>query len=200
MPVPLADAERSRRKYFYVIPVIQLDLPGHKLEPVRSFVYADVLTRKAKSQAPSDSLHAMEPLLAPWLYSIISIYSCQSYQTILRYVCLDVARRVLHFLRNTQVVVHRFELLRSVIAVLLECFAFGSRLSFFLCQEKRDGLRYLAFLFRGSRSPFVRSRGTLRLSAFVGSLRVWPFLYGDLDGSAGDARTGLAARPLCAFT
>ena len=43
-------------------------------------------------------------------------------------------------------------------AVLLECFAFGSRLSFFLCQEKRDGLRYLAFLFRGSRSPFVRSR------------------------------------------
>ena len=24
----------------------------------------------------------------------------------------------------------------------------GSRLSFFLCQEKRDGLRYLAFLFR----------------------------------------------------
>ena len=34
----------------------------------------------------------------------------------------------------------------------------GSRLSFFLCQEKRDGLRYLAFLFRRSRSPFVRSR------------------------------------------
>ena len=27
-------------------------------------------------------------------------------------------------------------------------FAAGSRLSFFLCQEKRDGLRYLAFLFR----------------------------------------------------
>ena len=34
------------------------------------------------------------------------------------------------------------------LAVLLRCFAFGSRLSFFLCQEKRDGLRYLAFLFR----------------------------------------------------
>ena len=48
---------------------------------------------------------------------------------------------------------------------------------------KQDGLRYLAFLFRrGSRSPFVRSRGALRLSAFVGSLRVWLFLYGDLDG------------------
>ena len=27
-------------------------------------------------------------------------------------------------------------------------FCLGSRLSFFLCQEKRDGLRYLAFLFR----------------------------------------------------
>ena len=46
---------------------------------------------------------------------------------------------------------------------------------------KQDGLRYLAFLFRGSRSPFARSRGALRLSAFVGSLRVWLFLYGDLD-------------------
>ena len=44
-------------------------------------------------------------------------------------------------------------------AVLLECLAFGSRLSLFLCQEKRDGLRYLAFLFRrGSESPLVRSR------------------------------------------
>ena len=63
----------------------------------------------------------------------------------------------------------------------------GSRLSFFLCQEKRDGLRYLAFLFRRSRSPFVRSRGALRLSAFVGSLRAWPFICGDLDGVTGDA-------------
>ena len=37
--------------------------------------------------------------------------------------------------------------------------AFGSRLSLFLCQEKRDGLREVAFLFRrGSGSPVVRSR------------------------------------------
>ena len=35
-----------------------------------------------------------------------------------------------------------------VLAVLSGRFALGSRLSFFLCQEKRDGLRYLAFLFR----------------------------------------------------
>ena len=57
-------------------------------------------------------------------------------------------------------------------AFLLERFAFGSRppyvsigrfcvrsrLSLFLCQEKRDGLRDVAFLFRrGSGSPLVRS-------------------------------------------
>ena len=42
---------------------------------------------------------------------------------------------------------------------LLGRFAFGSRLSLFLCQEKRDGLRKVAFLFRrGSGSPLVRSR------------------------------------------
>ena len=39
----------------------------------------------------------------------------------------------------------------------------------------------------GSRSPFVRSRGALRLSALAGSLRVCAFLYGDLDGVIGDA-------------
>ena len=42
----------------------------------------------------------------------------------------------------------------SVDTFLLICFAFGSRLSLFLCQEKRDGLRCVAFLFRrGSGSP-----------------------------------------------
>ena len=47
-----------------------------------------------------------------------------------------------------------------------------------------------------------------RLSALAGSLRAWPFLYGDLDGVTGDAgrtgdggyeETGLAARRLCVF-
>ena len=72
---------------------------------------------------------------------------------------------------------------------------------------KQDGLRCVAFLFRRSRSPFVRSHSVLRLSALVGSLRLWPFLYGDLDGVTGSTRnerrgyegTGLAARLLCAF-
>ena len=43
--------------------------------------------------------------------------------------------------------------------VLLKCLTFGSRLSLFLRQEKRDGLREVAFLFRrGSGSPVVRSQ------------------------------------------
>ena len=46
---------------------------------------------KAKSQAPSDSCHAVEPFTAPRFYFIIAGYSCQSYRTILQYVCLDVA-------------------------------------------------------------------------------------------------------------
>ena len=67
----------------------------------------------------------------------------------------------------------------------IAAFAFGSRLSFFLCQEKRDGLRCLAFLFRGSRSPSCVLAVSVQLSAFVGSLRVWMFFYGDLDGLPG---------------
>ena len=66
---------------------------------------------------------------------------------------------------------------------LLECFAFDSRLSLFLCQEKRDGLREVAFLFRrGSGSPVVRSRVAVRLSDLVSSLRACAFSGGDPDG------------------
>ena len=177
----------------------------------------------------------------------------------------------------------------SGLDVLLERFAIDSRpaLRFWrgglpsvhtccLSRDKQDGLRYIAFLFRGSRSPFARSRGVgaviwlgrftsalavylwrfrrgydrswlcekerrdggvpfvmmrfycgvlrsvhaclfsfvrkketacgilrsysagrdrhscvlavlARLSAFAGSLRVWPFFCGDLDGVTGDA-------------
>ena len=67
----------------------------------------------------------------------------------------------------------------------IAAFAFGSRLSFFLCQEKRDGLRCLAFLFRGSRSPSCVFAVSVRLSAFVSSLRVCAFLYGNLYGLPG---------------
>ena len=88
--------------------------------------------------------------------------------------------------------------LRSVVAVCI-----GLRLALRFCcgvlpsvhacclphGDKQDGLRYLAFLFRRSRSPFVRSRDVLRLSAFVGSLWVWAFLCGDLDGVPGTRGT-----------
>ena len=81
-------------------------------------------------------------------------------------------------------------------AVLLECLAFGSRLSLFLCQEKRDGLRDVAFLFRrGSESPLVRSHDFARLSDFAGSLRVCPFLYGDSDGNPEEVQEAIGKPP-----
>ena len=57
----------------------------------------------------------------------------------------------------------------------------------------------LRFYSAGSRSPLCILAVSVQLSAFVGSLRVWPFLYGDLDGVPGTRRTGLAARRLCVF-
>ena len=69
---------------------------------------------------------------------------------------------------------------------------------------KQDGLRCLSFLFRRVEIAFVRSRGAFRLSALAGSLRACAFICGDLDGlpgrrGTGYGRTGLAARPFCAF-
>ena len=47
-------------------------------------------------------------------------------------------------------------------------FCVRSRLSLFLCQEKRDGLRYVAFLFRrGSGSPLACSRRTYGYRAWL---------------------------------
>ena len=74
----------------------------------------------------------------------------------------SIAHRIAHRLKQIRTIERlsrcavRFywNVLRSVHACrayLLECLAFGSRLSLFLCQEKRDGLRYLAFLFRVGR-------------------------------------------------
>ena len=53
--------------------------------------------------------------------------------------------------------------------------AFGSRLSLFLCQEKRDGLRYLAFLFHAGRdrhSCVLGCRAVIELGWFTSGLRV----------------------------
>ena len=121
-------------------------------------------------------------------------------------------------------------------AVLLGCLAFGSRLPcgsvgmscvwftpavrfcwdvlrlvhaclFSFVRKRETACGIFRSYSAGSRSPLVRSRSVLRLSALAGSLRVCPFLYGDPDGVAGNAGdekrgyegTGLAARPLCAF-
>ena len=81
-------------------------------------------------------------------------------------------------------------------------FAFGSRLSFFLCQEKRDGLRYLAFLFRRVEIAFVRSRGVgavICLGKFTSALAVFLWRSRRVTGGRGERRTGLAAQPLCVF-
>ena len=149
-PVPLAAAKCSSRKCFYVISVMRLDLTGHKSEPVRSFVFAFVgICTEVKSQAPSYSLHAVEPLPPLWLYFIMAEYSCQSYRTILQYVCLDAARRVLRSVRNAYRPYFAFGSRPPCASIGRFCVR--SRLSLFLCQEKRDGLREVAFLFRVGR-------------------------------------------------
>ena len=68
---------------------------------------------------------------------------------------------------------------------------------------KQDGLRYLAFLFRGSRSPFVRSRGVgadICLSGFTSGLCV--YLWRSRRGYRGRGERGTepAARCKCAFS
>ena len=60
---------------------------------------------------------------------------------------------------------------------------------------KQDGLRYVSFLFRrGSGSPVVRSRASIRLFGLAGSLRAWAFSYGDPNEG-----TESAARRECVF-
>ena len=61
------------------------------------------------------------------------------------------------------------------------------RLSFFLCQEKRSGLRYVSFLFREvgiAVRAFSKPRAVIELCRFTSGCA---FLYGDSDGVTGDA-------------
>ena len=85
------------------------------------------------------------------------------------------------------------------LAVLLRCFAVGSRLSFFLCQEKRDGLRYAPFLFCRVEIAFVRSRSVGAVICLCGFTSGWPFPYGDLDGITGDAGYGAGGAAFMLF-
>ena len=110
---------------------MQLDLPGHKLEPVRSFVYADVLTRKAKSPAPSVALQAMEPFHRLRDYYIMSNYTSQAFRTTFQHVRFGGGRR------GDTLLLGRF---MFVYACCLPQ------------RAKQDGLRDRAFLFRVGRN------------------------------------------------
>ena len=75
--------------------------------------------------------------------------------------------------------------------------AFCVRVTPAVCRmsAKQDGLQYVSFLFRrGSGSPVVRSRASIRLFGLAGSLRAWAFSYGDPDEG-----TESAARRECVF-
>ena len=83
----------------------------------------------------------------------------------------------------------------------IAAFAFGSRLSFFLCQEKRDGLRYAPFLFCRVEIAFVRSRSVgavICLCGFTSGLCVSLWRSRRVTGMR---RTGIRGRwrGLCAF-
>ena len=83
----------------------------------------------------------------------------------------------------------------------IAAFTFGSRLSFFLCQEKRDGLRYAPFLFCRVEIAFVRSRSVgavICLCGFTSGLCVSLWQSRRVTGVR---RTGIRGRRrgLCAF-
>ena len=79
---------------------------------------------------------------------------------------------------------------------------------FFLCQEKRSGLRYVPFLFRVVGIAICRFSCLLRVIGLRWFTSGCAFLYGDSDGGTGDAENGrteelgvteLAARRECVF-
>ena len=85
----------------------------------------------------------------------------------------------------------------------IAAFAFGSRLSFFLCQEKRDGLRYVPFLFRrveiAIRAFSDRRCGYPALWVHFGLARFFMAIPTENERNEGTRRTESAARRLCAF-
>ena len=81
-------------------------------------------------------------------------------------------------------------LFTSDIAFLSRCFA-SAHACCLPHSAKQDGLRYLAFLFRGSRSPFVRSRGVgvvIFLGRFTSGLCA--YLWRSRRGCRGHGRCG----------
>ena len=87
----------------------------------------------------------------------------------------------------------------SGVAVLLGRFALGSCLLFAAWRQTgRLAICFVSILPGRDRHSRVLD-ASARLSAFVGSLRVEPFISGDHDGLPGTRGTGLAARPLYSF-
>ena len=71
----------------------------------------------------------------------------------------------------------------------------GSRLSFFLCQEKRDGLRYLAFLFRRVEiaiRAFSQRSSVICFGGFTSGLAV--YLWRSRRGYRGHEERGTGER------
>ena len=69
---------------------------------------------------------------------------------------------------------------------------------FSFVRKKETACDILRFYSAGSRSPFVRSRSALRLSALAGSLRACAFIYGDPDGLPENGERGWR-RGFCAL-
>ena len=87
------------------------------------------------------------------------------------------------------------------LAVLLRCFAVVHACLFSFVRKKETACDALRFYSAGRDRHSCVLIMLARLSVLARSLRVWPFISGDLDGLPGtrERGTGLAARRLCAF-
>ena len=108
--------------------------------------------------------------------------------------CVPIPPRVGIAIRAFSKTVRLSDRLKKHGSMVMPCVPFAAfgvrlRLSLFLCQEKRNGLRCVAFLFRADRNRLSTFSDVVRLSSFVGSLRACAFLYGDPDGVRGNAET-----------
>ncbi len=88
-----------------------------------------------------------------------------------------------------------WRLVHACRAVLLGCLASVHACLFSFVRKRETACGILRSYSAGSRSPLERSRIAMRLSGFVGSLRVCPFLCGDPDGVTKERgwRRGLCA-------
>ena len=164
MPAATCWRRTQEASFFYGILIMQLDLPGHKSEPCRSFVFAFAVV-EAKSQAPSVVLQAD---------SILSCHTsaCQSRLTILHCVRYNMGGSLAaSFVRITPAA--SGSLAASFVRITPAAGRFRSG---------RTACGILRFYSVGVGIAFSRSRLLFRLSCFSGSLWACSFLLGDPDG------------------